>query len=167
MTAKRKGVGIVELLVYIVVASIIGTGISAGLSNNAKKANVEAVTNDLMVYEVGFNDAFYDLGAPDFDPTSADGVEDFKDYLEVMEADYLSLTFDMSSIQPLSKGFKVTVESPLDVYGCKYECYFITASNLQKCIMLCSGGQDGVITADKYSTQGYGDDIVLVSRPES
>lgn len=164
---RRKGASLVELLLFIVVASIIGGGIINGLSSNTAKANKDAVTNELMVYEVGFNDAFYDLGAPEFDPANPDDVEDFKDYIKVMETEYLSLKFDENSITPLSKGFRVSVAEPLDVYGCNYVCYFITAHDVSKCIMLCSGGADGRITADSYASQGYGDDIVLVSRPET
>lgn len=165
---RRKGFNLIEIMIGISIASILMGAIGTNASKNVKRSNRDAVTNEMQIFLTGISDAYYNLGAPSFDPNVASDVEEFKKYLQRLQADYLSASFDLDSVQPLSSGngFSVTIAAPLDIYESPYQCWFVTNDAIQKYAMIVSGGDDGIVNAANYSTQGYGDDIVLVVQPK-
>lgn len=150
------------MIIIVILLGIAGWSISA----NVKRSNREAVVNELQIYSTSLADAYYDIGSPSIDPSNSDGVNEFKKYLSTIQSDYLSVTFDQSSITSNASGFEVDIESPLDVYENKYHCWFVTDDDVMKYIMVASGGEDGKISSEGYSSQNYSDDIVLIVRPK-
>lgn len=156
----------VELLGVMVILAIL-LGIAGwSISANVKRSNREAVVNELQVYSTSLADAYYDLGAPSINPADTDGLTNFQRYLATIQSDYLSVTFDTASIKANDHGFEVDISAPLDVYESKYHCWFVTDDAVMKYVMVASGGEDGRIDATGYSSQNYGDDIVLIVRPK-
>lgn len=156
----------VELLgVMVIIALLLGIA-GWSISANVKRSNRDAVVNELQVYSTSLADAYYDLGAPSIDPSSASGLEEFKRYLSVIQSDYLSVEFDLTSLVTTDSGFEVDISAPLDVYESQYHCWFVTSDAVMKYVMVASGGDDGRIDSDGYSAQDYGDDIVLIVKPK-
>lgn len=156
----------VELLgVMVVIAILLGVA-GWSISGNVKRSNREAVVNELQVYATSISDAYYDIGAPSINPADAGAVDEFKRYLNLIASDYLSVTFDESSITATTTGFEVDIASPLDVYEGKYHCWFVTDDAVMKYIMVASGGDNGVIDDAGYSSQDYADDIVMIVKPK-
>lgn len=162
----RCGFSVTEVLVAIVIIAVLTTTVITSMSKSNIKAHKETVTSELMSYSTGISEAYYDLGAPDFDPTTVDGKAAFSRFLMEMESKYLGCKFDYNSIQPTDKGFSVVIESPKDTYTGNYEMYFITVPELQKYVMMVSGGMDGIISKSSYSSGDYADDVVLITLPE-
>lgn len=156
----------VELLgVMVVIAILLGIA-GWSISSNIKRSNREAVTNELQVFATSLADAYYDIGAPSFAPADPDALTEFKRYLALISSDYLSVSFDESTITATPTGFEVEIATPLDVYENQYHCWFVTDESVMKYIMVASGGEDGKVSPDGYSSQDFSDDIVLIVRPK-
>lgn len=162
----RKGLSLVELMVVLIIVAIVTLGFGASASRQVKRTNRETVVNDMQILSSNLSDAYYDLGNPAFDPATTQGMTDFKAFLSTVSADYLNWSFDMASVTATTNGFRVEVADPVDVYEQRYKCWFVTKSGVQRYVMIVSGGDDGIINTANYSTQGYGDDIVLIVKPK-
>lgn len=165
-------------MIVLVIVLIVTVAFGASASMQVKRANRETVTNELSVMATNFTDAYYDLGNPVFKATpdtakGEQGPEQFKSFLSVIQSEYLNISFDLDSITPLGEeGFQVKVAEPKDVYEQSYECWFYTGSENNRYVMVVCGGDDGIISSEKYigvpsgTKIDYSDDIVLVVKPK-
>ena len=156
-----------ELIGVMVVIGILLATAGASVSQNVKRSNREAVVNELQIYATSISDAYYDMGAPSFNPADASSLEQFKRYLQILQNNYLAVSFDFTTLVATDTGFEVTVESPKDAFETPYKFWFVTDDSVMKYAMVASGGEDGLIDSSGYANQVYGDDIVLIVRPKS
>ena len=166
---RRKGFTLPEILVGIVLGSIILTAVGSSASKNIKRTNRETVVNEMQVFLTGIQDAYYDLGAPSFDPAVTGDEEKFKRYLQTLQDSYLGMAFDFDTLTATAngQGFEILVAAPLDTYESQYKCWFITKDGVMKYAMVASGGDNCQIDEAGYASQNYEDDIVLVVKPKS
>ena len=168
MFRKRyRGMSMMELIGVMVVIGVLLATAGTSVSKNVKRSNREAVVNELQIYATGISDAYYDLGTPSFNPSDPDALDGFKRYLQVLQNNYLAVTFDFTTLVATDKGFEVTVASPKDTFENPYKFWFVTSDDVMKYAMVASGGDDGQIDVSGYANQVYGDDIVLIVRPKS
>ncbi len=163
---KKRGLTLVELVVVLVIVAVILVGFGAAASTNVKRANRSDVENELNVMATNLSDAYYDLGNPNF-PVTDEGETNFKEFLKILESEYLGVSFDMSSIQRTTNGFYIEIAEPLDVYEQRYKCWFVTVAKYNNFAMICSGGDDLIVSQEKYKDGDYSDDIVLIIYPKA
>lgn len=157
----------IELVGVMVVLSILTAAVGVSISKNLKRSNRETVVNELQIFATSIADAYYDLGSPSFDTTLPESETDFKRWLTTVQEDYLTVQFDWDTLASTSSGYKIDVASPIDVYEQPYHFWFITSPDVMKYAMVASGGDDGSVAPEGYSSNNYGDDIVLIVRPKS
>lgn len=164
MNKKRKGMTLIEVIGVLIIIAIITALVGFSVSRNVKRGNRESVVSELELYATSLADAYYDLGSPEFDPATQQA--EFDRYLTIIESDYMSIQFDHTSITPIPTGFTVKIASPIDIYEQQYQCWFVTAPDVMKYVMVACGGENCKIESEGYAVQDYKDDIVLVVRPK-
>lgn len=168
MSKARKGLTLVEIIVVLIITVIVVLGFGASASRQIKRTNRETVVNELQVLASNIADCYYDQGNPPYDPATPEGMSGFKSFIGILSSEYAGFTFDMSTLKVMANGngFELEVSDPTDVYDQKYKCWFVTKSGVQRYVMVASGGDDGIIQQNGYSTYNYGDDIVLMVKPK-
>lgn len=154
----------IEVIGVLVILAIVAAAVGFSVSRNVKRGNRESVVSELELYATSLADAYYDLGTPSYDPETQEA--EFRTYLSVVEQDYLSVQFDLSTLTKTENGFMVKIKSPLDVFEQQYQCWFVTKADVQKFVMVASGGENLRVEPEGYATGDYADDIVLVVRPK-
>lgn len=162
----RKGFNMLEIIVGIVLVGIISVGVGNSASKNMKKATREAVQNELQMFSTNISNAYYDIGPPIVDAGDPNAQTKFENYLKTLAGEYMSVQFDMASLTPTTNGYSVEISQPLDAFESRYTCWFITDSSVMPYIMIASGGENGQIDSAGYSTQNYGDDLLLIVKPK-
>ena len=162
----RKGLTLVELMVVLIIVVIVTLGFGASASRQIKRTNRETVVNEMQVLASGLSDAYYDLGNPAYDPTTAEGKTQFETFLKIVSSEYIGYTFDYTTLEKTDSGFHVEVSDPLDVYEQHYHCWFVTKDGMARYVLVASGGDDGKISYPTYKDGDYADDIVLMVRPK-
>lgn len=155
---------LIEVVGVLIIIGVLMLVVGNSVSRNVKRGNRESVVSELELYATSIADAYYDLGSPDFDPTSQQ--DEFERYLTIIEKDYLTVEFDHTTIAPTTKGFTVEIASPIDIYEKRYKCWFVTTSDVMKYVMVASGGENGIIESEGYDAGDYKDDIVMIVRPK-
>lgn len=162
----RAGLTLIELVVVLVIVAIILIGFGNSANTQVKRANRSDVENELNVIASNMSDAYYDLGNNAYDPTKPEQVELFKNLLKILQTEYLGVTFDIDHMETTDTGFHVFITEPLDAWEQPYECWFTTAPNISRYVMIASGGDDLVVDSSGYASQNYNDDVVLVVYPK-
>lgn len=167
VSKARRGLSLVELVVVLVIVAIIAFGFGSSAVSQIKRTNRETVVNELQVLASNFSDAYYDLGNPDYDPSTTEGLEQFKTFLNIISSEYIMYSFDFGTLEATDNGFYVEVSDPVDVWEQRYCCWFVT-KNVPggKYVMVASGGDDGIVSSAGYASNNYSDDIVLVVKPK-
>ncbi len=172
----RAGLSLIELVVVLIIVAIVLIGFGASATVNVKRANRSDVENELNVMASNLSDAYYDLGNPSFNPAVDEDKAKFDKFLKILESEYLGVTFKRTTpsdptstiaFEPTTNGFKVEIAEPLDVYEQTYKCWFVTAPNLRRYAMICSGGDNTEVEQAGYASGDYSDDIVLVIYPKT
>ena len=165
VTKSRKGLSLVELMIVLIIVAIVTFGFGTSAIKQVKKSNRSTVVNELQVLASNFSDAYYDLGNPEYDPETPEGLTGFKAFLNVLSSEYLAYSFDMDSLEATTNGFHIKVKDPVDVWEQPYECWFVTKGN-NRYALVASGGDDGTIRFEGYKNNKYDDDIVLIVKPK-
>ena len=166
ITKKRRGLSLIELVVVLIIVAIVLIGFGASASTQVKRASRSDVENELNVMASNLSDAYYDLGNPSFNPVEPTDVERFKKFLITLGNEYMGCQFDEDTISATANGFYVEIKEPLDAYEQTYKCWFVTAANLSRYAMICSGGDNTIVENAGYASGDYADDIVLVVYPK-
>lgn len=156
---------LIEVLGVLIIIAILMLVIGNSISRNVKRGNRESVVSELELFATSLADAYYDLGSPDYDDP-ATMQSQFETFLTIIEKDYLTVQFDHSTLTPTAKGYTVEIASPIDIYEKRYKCWFVTASDVMKYVMVASGGENGIIEEAGYAAGDYKDDIVMIVRPK-
>lgn len=174
---KRKGLTLVEIVVVLIIIVIVTLGFGSSASKQVKRTNRDTVVNEMQILASNFSDAYYDLGNPVYDPNTQEGLNQFKNFLNILSNDYINYTFDMSTLTPTNdkRGFFVKVSEPKDAWEQEYCCWFITGDFNGRYVMISSGGDDGIVgnggtivpNIDCYKNNEYKDDVVLIVRPKA
>lgn len=152
-------------MVVLIIVAIVTFGFGTSAMKQVKKTNRSTVVNELQVLATNFSDAYFDLGNPEYDPSTTEGVAGFNTFLDILSSEYLAYTFDTDNIEVTSNGFHVKVKDPMDVWEQPYHCWFATKGSTRY-VVVSSGGDDGTVRFDGYKNNHYDDDIVLIVKPK-
>lgn len=163
---RKSGFTPVQILLAIVLVLILTRYTMQAGDTQVTRANRESETNTMQVLAGNLSDAYYDLGNPVFE-LDDEGKTAFQRFISIVAEDYLGCSFDMSTLQTTDKGYSLEMISPLDTYGMQYKCFFVTTESAgSRYAIIASGGDDGIINSDGYSSDDFGDDIVLIVKPK-
>lgn len=164
MYNKRKGTNLVELIGVMVVIGILLLFAGISVSKQTSRATRETCSNTLQIYANSLSEAYYDLGV--FEYTS--DLSKFKAWLDVVASDYMSVEFDMSTIEDSGGFIKVDTLTPLDNWEKPYHFIFSTDTSTMPYAIIASGGDNGELEdwGDAGLETNIGDDIVVIIHPK-
>lgn len=163
---KKKGFTLVEILAVLAVAGILITGIAVSFNKAWQNNRVDACESELREMVTAFKSYITDYGNITVD-SSMDYDTVINEVVSTLNSKYLPYDVEKTGVSVDGKSIMLKTKLKTDPWNNKYSLHIYTAQEgtVPGLIVIASSGPDSKSNETEYSSENYGDDIVVVIKP--
>lgn len=163
---KKKGFTFVEIMIAIAVTGILFTGAAVSFNKAWQNNRIDACESELREMATAFKSYITDYGNITVDSSmNYDAVTD--EIISTLNSKYLPYDVEKTGVSADGKSITLRTKIKTDPWNNKYSLHIYTASEgtVPGLIVIASSGSDSKSNETQYSSENYGDDIVVVIKP--